>query len=457
MDHAAATVALSRFGLGPAPAQRAAVASDPRGWLTEQLATPDPDTPQRLAARPDTASTVRRTVDGMRGTEDERRALRDHSQEVYRGDAATHLRAAASSSTPFRERLVAVWANHFTVSVARKEVLPIAGAFEREVIRAHLDGSFADMVLASTRHPAMLAYLDNLKSIGPGSRVGQRRGRGLNENLARELMELHTLGVDGGYTQDDVRAMAELLTGWSLELDGGMSARMALAMGGDPSFTGGFGFQPRMHQPGSKTLLGTRYPEGEDGGVQAVRDLARHPSTARNVARRLVDHFHPAPAEPAADASVDRLARAFLDSEGHLPTVHAALVRDDALWQAPGARLKAPRDLVIGTARAVALADEGEAMAEALVALGQPPWRAPSPQGWSDDDRDWAGPEQVLTRVEWLQRVARTLDARPADVRDRADDLFGPTLSARTRDVLARSRGRDALWVLLCSPEMQRR
>jgi len=447
------SVALSRFGLGPAPGDRAAVRSDPRGWLEAQLSAPAADVTTRLDGRPGHAATVRETASAMRGTKEARRELMQHARELYRDDAAVHLSVAAGSAQPFRERLVAFWANHLTVSIARKEVTGVAGAFEREVVRAHLDGSLGDMVLASTRHPAMLAYLDNLKSIGPDSRAGVRRAKGLNENLARELMELHTLGVNGGYAQADVRALAEILTGWSLELDG-QGSLMALAMGGDPSFTGQFGFQPRMHQPGTKNLLGRAYGEGEAAGRRAIHDLATHPSTATHVAQRLVRHFHPRPEE--ADDDVAHIAQVFRDSEGHLPTVHAALVHRDSLWDTPGARLKNPRDLVLGTARALELADEGGAMAEALDALGQPLWRAPSPKGWSDLDEDWAGPEQVLRRVEWLQRVARTVSAPQGRALELADDLFGASLTARTREGM-KAAGRDDLWVLLCSPEMQRR
>jgi len=456
-SHHRAIIAQSRFGLGAMPGQLATVMADPRGWLLGQLRGSEPSTDQRLAERPDHADTVRQLASGMQeGSKEARRAMLDHTKSVYRTDVATHLSASAASSRPFRERLTRFWGNHLTVSVARKEVLGIAGAFERDVVRAHLDGSFAEMVLASTRHPAMLAYLDNLKSIGPSSVAGRRRDRGLNENLARELMELHTLGVDGGYSQADVRSMAELLTGWSLATDDGVTARMTLAMGGSPAFTGAFGFQHRMHEPGTKQLLGRRYGEGEAAGVAAIEALARHPATGRNVARRLVAHFHPRPTEPSGQAAEHHLAQVFTDSEGHLPTVHEALVTTDSFWERPWARVKTPHDLVLGVARALGLIEEGEAMGEALEALGQPLWRAPSPKGWSDDEADWTGPEQVLGRIEWLARVARTVGPTAGRGRALADELYGATLSPRTADTL-RSAGRDDLWVLLCSPEMQRR
>jgi len=449
MTLSTAVHAAVRFGLGSAPGDLPAIATDPRGWLHEQLSADDPDTAGRLAARPDTADTVRRIAAAAGDDPEAKRLLREHSKEVYLADGAAHLSAAASSTTPFRERLVSFWGNHLTVSIARKEVLGVAGAFEREVVRAHLDGFFEDLLLASTRHPAMLGYLDNLKSMGPSSRAGQRRDKGLNENLARELLELHTLGVDGGYDQADVLALAKLLTGWSLGLDDGITSRMAMAMGADPSFSGDFGFHASRHEPGPKTLLGKRYPEGEAGGVLALRALAHHPATARHVARRLATHF--VADDPPAQA-IDTLATAFLDSGGHLPTVHAALVDLPAAWDAPRSKVRTPFDLVIATARAVGLPDEGGAMRDALHALGQAPWGAPSPKGWSDHAEAWTGPAQVLARMEWLERVADTVGPRGA--RDLAHDLYGDTLSDETAAAL---NDNDDLWLLLASPEHQRR
>jgi uncharacterized protein (DUF1800 family) len=305
------------------------------------------------------------------------------------------------------------------------------------------------MLQASTQHPAMLAYLDNLRSTGPGSRAGRARDEGLNENLAREVLELHTLGVSGGYDQDDVRSLATLLTGWSLELEDGITARMQLAMGADPSFTGGYGFHERRHEPGPKRLLGTTYPEGEQGGVEALRALAVHPSTARHVATRLAWHFvADDPPEPAVQALED----AFRGAQGDLPTVHRALVAVSEAWEDPLGKVRRPWDLVVATARALELKDVGEGMVAGLKELGQLPWGAPSPKGWSDDADAWTGPEQILGRVEWLEQVADRVGRRSGLAL--AEAAFGPVLSDTTRRALTRD---DDLLVALACPEFQRR
>lgn len=449
MTSTAAVIATTRFGLGPTPEELRHVASDPRGWLVEQLAGPDARAERLLSRRLPTEGTVSSMGSAMAQRDPEVRKERlQANAALWKEEAAAHLEVAASSHKPFRERLVAHWANHFTVSVARKEVMGVAVGFERDVIRKHLDGHFADMLIASTRHPAMLGYLDNVKSMGPGSRAGTRQGAGLNENLAREVLELHTLGVDGGYSQADVTSFAMLLTGWSLGVKGGTRAALTqLAMGTGPELTGGFGFQAMRHQPGTKRLLGRSYPEGEEGGVKALRDLAAHPATATHVAKRLVAHFvDDVPPDPA----VSIVAEAFRDSDGHLPTVHRALL-DLPVWKRPLTKVKTPRDLVLSVARGLGFASEGEAMRDGMHLLGQTPYRAPSPKGWSDSASAWTGPEQVLGRIEWLERVAKRAGGSGREV---AEALFGPVMSRSTRRALADD---DNLWVALCSPEFQRR
>jgi uncharacterized protein (DUF1800 family) len=224
---------------------------------------------------------------------------------------------------------------------------------------------------------------------------------------------------------------------------------MAMAMGGQPELSGSFGFHPSRHEPGAKVLLGQRYPEGEAGGLAALHDLAHHRSTARHVARRLATHF--VADDPPAEA-VDTLAAAFVDSGGHLPAVHRALITLPSAWDTPRAKLRTPHDLVLATARGLGLADEGEAMRDALHAMGQAPWSAPSPAGWSDRASDWAGPAQVVGRVEWLEQVARHLGDRSGLQVGRA--LYADTLSEGTERALAEH---DDLWALLASPEHQRR
>jgi uncharacterized protein (DUF1800 family) len=345
---------------------------------------------------------------------------------------------------PFRERLVAFWANHLTVSIARKEVVPLVGAFERDVVRPGIDGSFADLVVASARHPAMLAYLDNGRSIGPASVAGRKSGRGLNENYARELLELHTLGVDGGYTQAAVQGLAALLTGWTV--DGAGEGPAMYPVGRD---TDGFVFRPERHEPGPQSVLGRTYTDAE----AAIRDLAAHPSTARHVAVRLARHFV---ADDPPESSVTALEQAFRTSAGHLPTVHRALVSLEPAWT-PLGKVKSPWDLVVSTQRAFGTEPSGDRMLESLKFLGQIPYDAPSPQGWPDRAEAWIGGGSMLTRIDWAGRVARKARGMGLDAAALAEDVLGPVLDPQTRRAIARAPGQEALVMLIASPQFQRR
>ena len=202
-------------------------------------------------------------------------------QQLYLDEARARFHAALGAEIGFAERLVWFWSNHFCVSADKVGVRPICGAYEREAIRAHVLGRFGDMLLAAESHPAMLIYLDNARSIGPDSIAGIRQRRGLNENLAREILELHTLGVRSVYTQEDVTRFAQVITGWTV-----------VAPRQDPERAGEFDFNSRMHQPGAKTVIGRNYPDtGVEQGRAVLADLARHPATANHVATKLVRHF----------------------------------------------------------------------------------------------------------------------------------------------------------------------
>src|SRR5690242_12745377 len=268
--------ALVRFGLGRGGGE--SVSGDPIGWLRAQLLHPD----QRMGEpRPSTINglTALRQDRADKPPPGERRA-----PALYRDEAAAALDNALTTPAPFRERLVWFWSNHFTVSV-RGGVAAVAGAFVEEAIRPHVTGRFEDMLFAVMRHPAMLMYLNNAGSVGPNSPAGQRSHRGLNENLARECLELHTVSPAAGYTQADVTSFAKLLTGWSIDLRG------------QPP---GFRFRPFAHEPGEQTVMGRTFPAGEEGGVAALHFLANHPATHRFLAAKLVRHF--VADDPPADA-----------------------------------------------------------------------------------------------------------------------------------------------------------
>jgi uncharacterized protein (DUF1800 family) len=331
-------------------------------------------------------------------------------------------------------------------------VLGLAGTLEREAIRPHVLGNFADMLLAVEQHPAMLLYLDNQQSIGPNSQAAQvagRRGRdvGLNENLGREILELHTLGVDGQYTQADVRSLATLITGWSI---GGEEGRLR---GGEP---GQFFFREAFHEPGAGVLLGKRYVEaGVKQGVEALRDLALHPHTARHLATRLARHFI---ADDPPAAAVDRVAEAYLGSGGDLPATCRALLASPEAWKEPLSKFKTPSDYVHSTWRALSLPVDG-AQRELRVfdELGQRTFQPGSPAGWADRSPDWDGSAALMKRLEWAQRLSQKHGLQ-RNAQDLAGEMLGSTLSAETQRAISRAQdGPQALTLLLCSPEFMRR
>jgi uncharacterized protein (DUF1800 family) len=423
---------LNRFGLGARPGERTRI-GDPRGWLRKQL----DGGPPRLAA-PEGASpeaigeAVRGFRDIARGADDERRRARQRIVAIGASEVRAALTARVTSERPFVERLVAFWSNHLCVSIGAKVlVAPLAGAYEREAIRPHVLGRFEDLVLASATHPAMLIYLDNFQSIGPGSRgaraggrgqAGQRRG--LNENYARELLELHTLGVDGGYTQGDVQELARVLTGWTVEGfgvarrlqtqgsatprgRGRLGRRLMASRLPDPDGPIAFTFVDLLHEPGAKTVLGTKYDGGgADEGRRAIRALCRHVSTARFVAHKLVRHFV---ADDPPPGAVDRIASVFRSTDGDLKAVSAALVELPEAWRNETRKFRTPQDWLIAALRALGAGDVRENTATLLRQLRQPLWSPQAPKGFGDTMGDWADPDSLLNRAE----LARTLTRLP--------------------------------------------
>lgn len=438
-----AFIAVNRFGLGARLGELKRAAGDPHGWLKAQLAAPV--TLSEFDGLASAAANARAFFEAdSKNVNEVTKLFRERFRAIYIAEVAARTRAMVKSAVPFRERLVAFWSNHFTVSVKRPLIAGLAGAFEREAIRPHVTGSFADMLLAVTRHPAMLLYLDNVLSIGPTSTVGQRARKGLNENLAREILELHTLGVNGGYGQADVIELAKLITGWSL------SRREP---GADP---GTFRFYAPAHEPGPKTLLGVRYEQGgESEGEAALRALARHPSTATFIATKFARHFI---ADDPPAAAVARLAQVFRDTGGDLKALAAALVDLPAAWADPLAKFKTPQDFVLAALRATDIVpNEPRAVVAIFDELGQTPFMALSPAGWDDTASGWAGPEAVLRRAEWSLAFARRLAPihRPLAL---LEETIAPVVSAKTREAVQRAPSAEqGLALLFASPEFQRR
>lgn len=477
-------IALQRFGLGARPETRGRIAGDPRGAILAEISAATAVIPQ--GDLPTTA----RGIQIVATIEEKRREMRAAARQaanapanaasangemlapasgnamgrpmpsapppadpdgirirdVMLTEARARIEHGVAAETGFAERWVAFWSNHFCVALRRGQIMQgVAGAYEREALRPHAFGRFADMLAAAETHPAMLHYLDQRQSIGPGSPAGQRRKRGLNENLAREILELHTLGVGGGYTQGDVTSFAKILTGWSItnleeNLDG----------------YGGFFFAPNRHEPGAQTVLGKSYAQLDKAqGLAVLHDLARNPRTATFISMKLARHFVSDSPPPAL---VARLEQDFRRTGGDLASLARVLVGADEAWSAPPAKLRTPYEFLLATLRATG--EKPEKMPQLLNALnlmGQPLWNPAGPNGHPDDTPSLLAPKAIKTRLEFAAQAARQVGGR-IDPRALAETLYGATLGGETRQAIARAETRpQGLALLLMSPEFQRR
>ncbi len=366
-------------------------------------------------------------------------------QAIFRDEALARLRRAIEARVGFAERLVAFWSNHFCVSVNKGGIARVtAGAFEREAIRPHVLGRFADMLLAVESHPAMLHFLDNAQSVGPNSKAGANGKRGLNENLGREIMELHTLGVGSGYSQADVTDLARMLTGWSYAGPQGK--------GGEP---GTFAFNADAHEPGPIPLLGRTYPEnGRAQGEAALRDLARRPETARFIAAKLARAFV---ADDPPRSLVDRLAGVFTRSDGDLHALGLALIDAPESWEAVPGKVRTPYDFLVATNRLLGhLPEDPGPVLGPLNTMGMGLWTPPGPNGYPDATAAWASPEGMKLRLDFCAQLAGRLKD-PPNPSELLDALCGGEPSPETRAAVAAAESRaQGLALLLMSPEMQR-
>ncbi|MEE4317218.1 MAG: DUF1800 domain-containing protein [Erythrobacter sp.] len=480
------SIALNRFGYGLARGEQPP--GDPQTYLLRQLDAYDP-APRTIAARAGTRGKTGEMLELLRslrrdmqqagetgmagpmndmapdnpraaalaGLPPEYRAKFLEARRVLIDDLAVRVNVATASPAPMVERLVHFWSNHFSVSVGKPGTQFEAGPHEFAAIRPHVLGRFSDMLKAAALHPAMLLYLDQFQSTGPGSPFQQRRGRraaqaggrgGLNENLAREILELHTLGVDGGYSQADVTELARALTGWTVPGIG----RVGRFAEDQPN---GAAFVALAHEPGSRQIMGRSYAAGgPDQALAVLDDLAAHPATARHIATKLARHFggDMPPASLVARLEVD-----FLKTGGDLASLTRTLIAAPEVWVPGPVKFRTPFEWFIAAARLSGMdALPPQRIARVLNELGQSPWRAPSPAGYDDIAASWAAPDVLLRRVELAERMAQGAPAE--DVLARAEAAFPDALSDTTRTMLKRAEsGRQALALLLVSPEMMRR
>jgi uncharacterized protein (DUF1800 family) len=477
LDPRGAALALHRFGFGPKPGSIDALASDPQGALLAELELPHAG--QILNNALPTSGAENRTVFEFQAERNAQTVLERRRREaaqaaaaenpsvgnamateekpmtqaqpaqpktpppprqIFLDEARAHFRAATDADIGFVERLVWFWSNHFCVSF---DVTVMAGAYEREAIRPHVLGRFVDMLEAAESHPAMLLYLNNAQSIGPDSVAGINRNRGINENLGREILELHTLGVRTVYTQDDVTTFAKVLTGWTI-----------LPTATNPEHGGEFVFNPRMHEPGDQTLIGKIYANtGVGQGRSVLADLARHPATARHVATKLARHFI---ADEPSPALTDRLTLRFLETEGDLKEVAKTLVTSPESWIPEQVKIKRPGEWLVAPRRAAGRKNPNiQGMIRQQALLGEPLWRPPAPKGFSDDNAAWL--DGLTLRLEAANAFAQVV-AADVDPVGLVDVALGPLARDETRQAVARAETKvQALTLLVMAPEFQRR
>jgi len=444
-------MAVTRFGLGAGKGEIDTASDDPKDWLLKQLRPNNSD----HAAFKDTLSSVE-IYKISRKYKDARKTMKDadkpaaskaYGKTVRRNfEAEIKARAiyAAQTQTPFHERLTRFWSNHFSISARNRNTRVFPGAYEREAIRPHILDSFFELTISAIFHPGMLVFLDNVSSVGPKSRQGQKRNKGLNENLARETLELHTVTPAAGYSQSDVTEFAKALTGWSVERKTGRDTPQGMTA-----------FNRRYHEPGRKTVLGTTYAdEGAKQAINILKDLCRRPETAENVAMKLATHFV---SDAPPKALVAELKQSFLKTDGNLTALYKTLINSPHAWEPAAQKIKTPDELIISTSRMVGFDTVmPKRPKDTYDSLAQLPFTAPTPEGWPDIAQAWIGPDAILKRIEWANELASR--AEGIDARSFLQSALGARLKPETLQAISRAEsGQQAFAMALLSPDFQRR
>ncbi len=447
-----ANIAVNRFGYGARGDELAQAEKDPRQWLESQLKpiTFNGDFPHSNTILIEHAKYQKdkkrqkkqQKKNSQSGNMKDQKKPRNFSRLALRNMSADTLNQAIASSNSVSWRLLDFFSNHFSVTAHGRLMVGLAATLEREAISRHLLGNFEDMLLSVEQHPAMLIYLNNEKSFGPNSRMAKKRNKGLNENLAREILELHTLGDDGGYSQDDVIELAKGITGWSVKRSGKERGE-------------GFVFRAYGHEPGTRMLLSKTYGQkGIAQGEQMLRDLAMHPATAKHVCYKLAHHF--VGQNPSASL-LKEMQATWLKNQGNIKAVMHCLFDAEEAWPNTAQKYKAPREFVISTLRALSLKKfKDKALLATLINLGQQPFNAGSPAGYSDDEQDWLGASAMMARIDWSTMVSGY--SKRVNAEKVMNLALGKSVSQLTYNSVMRAESRQqALTLLLMSPEFQRR
>jgi uncharacterized protein (DUF1800 family) len=460
-------IAANRFAYGANPATIAAMGQDPRNWLLAQLQAMSLvqlnkvtqgqwSSKQALEA----AAKYKQKKDQLEQTaaiqdadkDQDTAELKKVSPVISMSDKQQlnrhiedltefTIRQAIQSDVPFYWHLVDFFSNHFSVSSSNLIMRALAPTMDLEAIAPNITGRFSDMLFAVQSHPAMLHYLNNVQSVGPNTPLAtKRKNKGLNENLAREILELHTLGVKSTYKQADVTELAKAITGWSV---GGFKRGESM----------GFLFREPVHEPGTRQILAKTYAQkGVEQGKAILFDLANHRDTAKHVSSKLVRHFV---SDEVDESQVEAMIQSWLNSQGDLTQVITTMLQHPASWTTTNRKLKTPRELVISVCRSAQIESLRPNFIRSLTTMGQKPFNAGSPAGYKDTQDAWSGPAAMLSRIEWSAYVSRTLILDPEQF---ARQALGPLLRDTTLAYIKKAESKEqALTLLMMSPEFQRR
>ncbi|MEM1274412.1 MAG: DUF1800 domain-containing protein [Pseudomonadota bacterium] len=444
-----------RFGYGFGPR----VPAQNRAEMFAELSRPDraqqqfPIMPMRQALQ--LGREFRDAARARRNGEIGAEARYDTAQTALRSASGNGMRASLARIVegvdPLRERLTWFWADHFTAAPNSPLTRATVTTYVDEAIRPHIVGRFADMLKAVVRHPAMLTYLDQQVSIGPNSLAATRTGRGLNENFARELLELHTMGVGAGYTQSDVREAAELLTGLSIDFDDG------------------FVFRPRAAEPGPETILGRSYGSDERARLADIdaflEDLAQRPETAEHLAQKLAVHFVD---DAPSTALAEDLAAVYRETSGHLGAVTETLMSHPDTATLPLRKVKPPMAFITSALIALGLGGSeiaglsrpelGRMIVRPLAGMGQMFMRPAGPDGWPEDGAHWITPQGLATRISWATAVADRAADAAGDPRSFLDRTLGALAGPRLQFAVSAAETRaEGIALVLASAEFNRR
>lgn len=440
-----AIIAVNRFGLGASGNELSDAKQDPEQWLLQQLVSPvfDPalgNTESAFNVISDIKAFKARRRLNAAGPTVGREIIMPYRQRFLKDSLAFSV----NTNSPFAVRLLDFFSNHFSVSSLTQSLTILSPILERDAIAPNLFGKFEDLLIAVEQHPAMLIYLNNEKSVGPNSPIG-KKARGLNENLAREILELHTLGVGGGYTLLDIRELAMAISGWSVNRE---NKKQKL----------GFQFRRPAHEPGTRKVLGRTYTNnGLEQGQDILRDLARHEKTAEFVSYKLAQHLI---ADEPPQALVAAMTKTWIKTQGDIKAVVSTLVKHAQSWNVDAKKYKTPREFIVSAMRAIngnKVTDQNllKVSLRALTQMGHKPFGSGSPAGYSQLNRDWTGSDALMKRIDWVNFISKRTAHSPQALARR---MFDSQLSPLTVKLIAGAESRaQGLAMLLLSPEFQRR